>query len=268
MWLVYTTCSLIVACLCSAPAAVGLTACEAKYATIEDVRLISLSAAEASFEAEINPQGKETSYEFLILARQVHFSESPELLSGLSQDGRIAAGTGAAAVNASFSDLQSGYIYWLEVIATNLAGKTRSTPTFFFYDDPPAEKEESSGHWPYRTDESGCAIESGDLASAKTVQEQREKEAAEAKAAEEATRKRQAEEHERLRASQPSCVVPSLKGDTLRIARRRIEAAHCSLGAVKRPLDHHGRLVVAQQAPRRGTRLTDGARITLTLHSH
>jgi hypothetical protein len=262
---------------------VDLPACEARYATIEDVRLISLSVAGASFEAEINPEGTDTSYEFVILGRQVHFSGAPERLPGPVQGDRLAAGTSAVAVNAVLPGLQSGYIYWLEVVATNLAGKTRSTPGAFFYDDPSAEHEPTSDRWPYRTDESGCAIESGNLAAVETVREQREKEAAEAKAAEakaaeakaaaakaaaEAVQKRQPEEQERpLSRAQLDCVVPGLKGDTLRLARRRMAAAHCSLGVVKLPRVRHGVLVVAQQTPSRGKRLEDGARITLTLRS-
>jgi hypothetical protein len=266
-------CAVVFGCLCSTPAAVGLPACEAKYATIEDVRLIALGVAGASFEAEINPEGTETSYEFVILGRQLHFSEAPERLPAPVQGGRLAASTSVVAVNVLLSGLQSGYIYWLEVVATNLAGKTRSTPGAIFYDDPSAEHEPTSDPWPYRTDESGCAIESGDLAAVETVREQRGKEAveakaAEAKAAEEAARERQGEEQERsLSRAQPDCVVPGLKGDTLRLARRRIAAAHCSLGGVKRPRVHHGVLVVAQQTPPRGKRLKDGAPITLTLRS-
>ena len=264
-------CAVVFGCLCSASVAVGavdLPACEAKYATIEDVRLISWSVAGASFEAEINPEGTETSYEFVVLGRQVRFSEAPELLSGPVQDGRLAAGTGTVAVNASLPSLQSGYVYWLEVVATNLAGKTRSTPGAFFYDDPSAEHESWWTPWPYRTDLSGCDLEAFRLGGAEVLPEQREKETAEAKAAEEAARKRQAEEQERpLSRVQPDCVVPGLKGDTLRVARRQIAAAHCSLGRVKRPWVHHGVPVVVEQTPHRGERLKDGARITLTLRS-
>jgi hypothetical protein len=101
----------------------------------------------ASFEAEINPEGIETGYEFVILARQVHFSETPERLPGPVQGGQLVAGTSAVAVNALLSGLQTGYIYWLEVVATNLAGKTRSTPGAFFYDDPSAEHEPPVGLW-------------------------------------------------------------------------------------------------------------------------
>jgi hypothetical protein len=230
---------------------------------IEDVRLTGLNIAGASFEAAINPEGTETAYEFVIIGRQVHGSEPPERLSGPVQGGRIAAGTSAVAVSTLFSGLQPGYIYWLEVAATNLAGKTRSTPEDFFYDDPSAEGEQIPNPWPYRTEESGCANESGNLAAENTVKEQRAKEAAEAKTAEEAARKLREQERRRVNA-RPICVVPGLKGDTLRVARRRIAAAHCRLGAVMGPRDH-GRLVVARQTPRRGSRLKDGARIALTL---
>jgi hypothetical protein len=265
-------CVVVAGCLSSAPVTVGsvdLPACDAKFATIEHVRLLSFSAAGASFEAQINPEGTETGYEFVILGRQVHASESPERLSAPVQDGRLAAGTSAVPVTVLSSGLQSGYIYWLEVVATNLAGKTRSTPSAYFYDDPSAEVEPLSNPWPYRTDPSGCAIESGKLGAEETVREQREKEALQTRAAEEAARKRQAEEVESQHSHiKPNCVVPNLRGDTLRIARRRISAAHCSLGSVTWPRIHRGRVVVVRQTPRRGRHLRDGARVSLVLRSH
>ena len=173
-----SACVIVVGCLSSAPVTVGsvdLPACDAKFATIEDVRLIGFSAAGSRFGALINPEGTETGYEFVILGRQVHASESPERLYAPVQDGRLAAGTSAVPVNVLLSSLQSGYMYWLEVVATNLRGTTRSTPSAYFYDDPSAEDEPLLVRWPYRTDPSGCADESGRFGAEETVREQREK---------------------------------------------------------------------------------------------
>jgi hypothetical protein len=265
------TCAVVVACLCHVPVAVGATdlpACEAKYATIEDVRLIGLSAAGASFEGEINPEGTETSYEFSIIGRQMNGSERPEELSGPVQGGQLGAGTSAVSVHVLLSGVQPGYVYWLEVVATNLAGTTRSTPGYFFYDDRSAEGEPIVSHWPYRTDESGCSIESGDLAAARTVQEQREKEAAEKKTAEEArSAAKIAAEGARPTATVRSCIVPSLKGDTLNVARHMILRAQCRVGKVSRPHHHRGALVVLRESPARGRTLAAGAAIALRLGS-
>lgn len=53
------------------------------------------------------------------------------------------------------------------------------------------------------------------------------------------------------------CVVPELKGDTLRVAQRMLARDHCRLGKVTLPHRHRGRLVVTHQSRRVALRLAD-----------
>jgi hypothetical protein len=63
----------------------------------------------------------------------------------------------------------------------------------------------------------------------------------------------------------PTCVVPSLKGDSLSRVRRALRAAHCELGTVRRRHGAHGALVVTAQAPVHGRKLAQGAPVAVTL---
>ncbi|HEY5262272.1 MAG TPA: hypothetical protein VIJ33_09180 [Solirubrobacteraceae bacterium] len=70
----------------------------------------------------------------------------------------------------------------------------------------------------------------------------------------------------REESQKPQCVVPSLKGDTLRKARRVLGGAHCRLGSVVQPrCRHKGALRVTHQQSPRGKRLLGGARVGVTL---
>jgi uncharacterized delta-60 repeat protein len=64
----------------------------------------------------------------------------------------------------------------------------------------------------------------------------------------------------------PSCVVPKLKGKTLKAAKRAIRRAHCSLGKVTRAYSakvKRGRVLA--QKPKPGRKLAAGAKVRLTL---
>jgi hypothetical protein len=63
------------------------------------------------------------------------------------------------------------------------------------------------------------------------------------------------------------CIVPSLKGHSLKAARRLLRHAHCTLGKVERPRHRGGALVVIRQRVRRGTKLRDGAAVAVVLGS-
>jgi hypothetical protein len=128
---------------------------------------------------------------------------------------------------------------------------------------PPGAGSECVGcDEPYETKESQWAIESGNEAAARTLQEAREEEHAKeaAKLAEEAADK-QTEE----RPPVPACVVPTLRGDTLAVARRALRRAHCRTGKLSRPRRYRGPLAVDQQRPRAGKKLADGAAVALSL---
>jgi hypothetical protein len=66
------------------------------------------------------------------------------------------------------------------------------------------------------------------------------------------------------------CRVPKLKGLSLAKAKRRLRAAHCKLGKVKRPKLRKGRgtivrLVVKKQSPRPGKVLAKNAKVRVSL---
>ena len=61
------------------------------------------------------------------------------------------------------------------------------------------------------------------------------------------------------------CLVPSLKGDTLKAARRALSRAHCKLGRVTEPHSRRTTLVVTTQALRAGDRLADHAPVSIKL---
>lgn len=263
---------------CCSQAVAGLPACEAKSPTIESVTVKEPTMAGVDLEAQINPQGNETSYKFLTVWRALEPRERGEPVPAGSpaQEGHIGAGESDVTVSAFLSGLQPGYTYWFEVVATSLGNNTRSTSRALPYFNPDWHSETGTSGYedgpPYvPSQRAGCADESGNLAAAETVREQREKEGKEAaakeavaKQAEEAALKRLAEEHSAVVVS-ASCVVPSVKGDTLSAARNAIARAHCRLGRLKRPSHYHGALIVTAQTPRRGSTLSNGASVTLVL---
>ena len=157
------------------PSAQALTACEAMKPTIEDVRLTGITLAGVGIEAQIDPEGTETAYEFLVVWRALNPTERGEPLPGgpRPQGGRIPAGAGNVTVSAVVSGLQPGYTYWYEVVASNLAGKTKygGGPFSYFYKGGYPNGTGSGP--PYITEESPCAIESGNEAAARTLQEYR-----------------------------------------------------------------------------------------------
>jgi virginiamycin B lyase len=67
----------------------------------------------------------------------------------------------------------------------------------------------------------------------------------------------------------PACVVPKLLGKSLAAARKALASAHCKLGKVTKPKARRGRrlspLVVAGQGRRAGTKLPEGAGVSVRL---
>jgi len=80
---------------------------------------------------------------------------------------------------------------------------------------------------------------------------------------------REARAQEALSKGQPQpapCVVPSLKGHSLGAAKKSLHRANCKLGRVTMPVRAaHGALVVIRQGQPRGTRLSGGAPVGVTL---
>jgi hypothetical protein len=109
----------------------------------------------------------------------------------------------------------------------------------------------------------------------KAAEERSQREMAERQHHEEAEQSEKArlekEEGERKRAKEAAavCIVPSLRGDSLKGARGALRKAHCELGgvtvAVPRGYHGHGAVVVRAQSLRRGTRHTDRTAVAITL---
>jgi hypothetical protein len=257
-------------CLWFAPSVAALTACEAKKATIDHLALTESSATGIAVEAAINPQGSETAYEFRIALRQ-RTTGSSELLPGgaLAEGGRLPAGNSDVTVDARLSGLEPGYLYLYEVIASNLAGKTKSAAWFNDYAD-------WTGLYPgipYEPEVTPCELESTQLLADqiyREAQEARERTAREAteRAEAEAALKRGAEAQKAPPAATPvegACVVPRLHGDTLTVARHALERAGCRLGQVRGRSRHRRTLVVIEQSVIKGTRLVTRAVVGITL---
>jgi hypothetical protein len=68
-------------------------------------------------------------------------------------------------------------------------------------------------------------------------------------------------------ASKPACKVPRITGLSLARAKKRIKAAHCALGKVKRAsqASHAKTLVVAGVSPKAGSSLPGGTRVAIRL---
>jgi hypothetical protein len=258
---------------CCSQAVAGLSACEAKSPTIESATVGEVTTTGISLEAQINPQGNETKYEFLTVWRELHPRERGEPIfpNAPTQEGHIGVGNNGVTVSAFLSGLQPGYTYWFEVIATSLGNNTKSTieVPYFNPDWYSSGYEEGPPYIP--PSRAGCSHESGDLSAAETVREQREKEAKEtsvkqaaAKQAEESTLKRLSEEHPAV-VLPTVCIVPSVEGDTLSAARHTIARTHCRLGRLRRPSHYHGALIVIGQTPHRGSTLPNGALVALVL---
>jgi hypothetical protein len=64
----------------------------------------------------------------------------------------------------------------------------------------------------------------------------------------------------------PKCVVPRLTGDTLATARRRLRAAHCTLGTITEPQAKNGQtLIVSRTTPKAGSHRKNKARVSVML---
>jgi hypothetical protein len=100
----------------------------------------------------------------------------------------------------------------------------------------------------------------------KEAQAQRAAQERKAREEAEAEEQEQREVGEGAKAVSSSCLVPSLKGDSLAKARRVLSKAHCELGKVATPkADRHGKLVIAGQGIRPGRKLPDHTRVGVTM---
>ncbi len=261
-----------------------MTACEAIEPTIERVGLTEVTPAGVVLEAQINPQNSATTYEFVIVAQVRNPSESGERTpeGPRALGGPIPAGAGDVTVSGLVTGLQSGYTYWYEVVASNLAGETRSGGDNAFSYYYTGGYPDGTGGAPYEaTPPSACSVEfaqrEAERITARTEAERRQqaREYEEQVAKEDAVRYaseaaalKQREEKEtnaEVASHVQSCIVPALKGDTLSAARRSIKEAHCRLGEVLEPHHHRGVLMVVGQSHRHGEKLASGTAIAVTM---
>jgi hypothetical protein len=224
----------------------------------------------ATVEAEINPEGSQTSYEILLEGA----------VDTQRREGVLAAGFEPHAVTDVLAGLQPGSEYKYRVIATNSYGKAGWVGVSFVTcpADGPCPMQPAPGGeelWNIegaeRAAQEAPRLEAEREARQKEAEERLVKEAAERAAKERGIREageragREAAERAAAAAHTLKCVVPRLRGDSLGAARRALRSAHCSLGKVAQPRTHQGSLVVVAQNVRGGRKLAKGAKVGVTL---
>ena len=262
--------------LCFAPSALAAGG----GPTVRNASASSVTENGATLEAQIDPEGGETAYEFRIECQDapVGSSACEELALSPQGRGQIAAGSGAETVSATLEDLRPGTSYWYVAVATNSAGRAESRLRSLVTQSLGACK--GSG-CPYTTELPEWVEKYDEEAAVKTVKEYEAKQQQKAKeheeqqtkeavrlAAEGAALKLREEEDEAAKDVGPvvlECVVPSLKGDTLSTAREALSKAHCVLGKVSRAKGRRGRLVVVGQRVGAGGKLPNDTRIGVAL---
>jgi hypothetical protein len=213
--------------------------------------------------ANINPEGLETTYEIWLECPSCDPSDQKSA-------GLLPAVNEARAVTLVLSGLQPGR-YWFAVLAHNAAGEASQRSDILEVPASPAPFP--VGTAPVGVVRAPYLGEASEQLKAIAEQHAREQEAQRAEegarlAAETVERqRREAEEAASAPVQQraQTCIVPSLKGDTLDAADRALADAHCHLHKVARPRRHHGTILVTRQDPRPGERLPTGGGVTLTL---
>ncbi|HVC07538.1 MAG TPA: hypothetical protein VND98_08155 [Solirubrobacterales bacterium] len=120
---------------------------------IESELVSHITATDATLEAEINPGGLETEYEFwLMFANCQNPSTGTGVCDSISVQrvdaGKISAGSSGEAVSTTLTHLQPGYSYAYWVVATNSAGEVVGEDRGFTTQsaDPPSIESESVSH--------------------------------------------------------------------------------------------------------------------------
>jgi hypothetical protein len=237
----------------------------------------SVTETSATVQAQINPQGSETSWEIYLecqapLPSAASDSSKCQPITGGPQrhEGRIAANAATEMVQAEMTGLQPGYSYTYSVIAGNSAGREGllgvefgtcllhgSCPTGGWPGVPLWNREASE-----RASAEAPRIEAELEAKKKREQEEQ---AAHERAIREAGERAGRDVAERELLARGRCVVPRLKGDSLVNARKALRRALCKLGNVIRPSKHHRRLVVHSQSVEAGRNLDQGSSVSVRL---
>jgi hypothetical protein len=256
----------------------AIAATSAPEVRLEGVSEISSTGATA--RAWVDPEGGETSYEIWLECREVWGSPGPcEPLSAdpQRQQGTLPAVSEPLLVTDTFTGLQPGYLYKYRVVATNSAGRSG----FFGAGFEPVICQPMSlcPAQPYAPGEPLWILEGGEreaqeaprLEAEREAKHREEEERPAKEAAERAAKEREIREagerigREQAERAASACLVPRLKGDSPGRARHALHTADCGLGRFTVPHGPHGRLVVAGQSVRGGSRLPAGTRVALTL---
>lgn len=238
-------------------------------------------SAEVSFE--LRPDGAETTYSIELA------TEDGWQLEG---EGKVPASRLEVEVTQEISGLQPEQTYYFYVFAANAVGRDSEYgiigPEPQEQRTPPGLAEGSGAGKPVEFEESPWVRESGELRGDEAPLREAEREAAAERAAQEAAAQAGAvAAHEReLReqgeragrekaerearekavadhAAAQRCVVPKLRGDSLKAARRALERSHCRLGSVRRTGRDSSAVVAQRSKP--GVRLPVGSKVAITL---
>jgi hypothetical protein len=229
--------------------------------------------SKVTVEAQINPEGLETSYEIGLecqICGPAGYSPSVGQLPGVEE---------TRTVRLDLTGIQPGS-YKFDVRAGNAAGEafwqselTVPVPPPGACPDgcstsPPYDPEISRSSKPAE-EESATIVREYEARQRHlaTEQEEANARATAMRAAEEAALKPRQEEPTAVRSEGPACTVPSLRDDTLKTARRALAKAHCRLGKVSRQARHHSAFLVIHQSPRYGKELPGGATVAVKLGS-
>jgi hypothetical protein len=197
------------------------------------------------------------------------------------QTGEIPAGYGDQTVSATVTGLHPGYAYWYVVAALNSAGETDGKSPYYFGFGSGASSEwlgpaipniRPIPLWAVRGAAQGAAREVQRAEEERRERERPNEELRAANRASEEAARRAAEEAAGGKGQAdegvaPSCIVPVLKGYTLRGAKRALDRAHCRVGRVTYPRHRRRRLTltVSAQSRRPHQRLADGTAVALRL---
>ncbi len=278
-WVVLVCCGVLAGgLLFSAPLAM---ASEAEPPTIASTEVTDVTETSVTLVAQVEPHDSEGEYEFKLVQQGSPPAFRGEPIPGGPQVHKRRIGPGEQTVSAVMTDLQPGHVYWYVLVVSNSEERARTGDSYFSFHYS-GDFPEGIGGAPYEPEIPEWAIDLSEEESAQVVKEyeakqrqvareREERQAAEAAklAAEAAALKSQEEAlaSAHTAPASPICVVPSVRGDALSVARRAISKAHCRLGRVIRPHRHRGALIVIGQTPRHGRKLVGETAIEVALGS-
>jgi hypothetical protein len=174
--------------------------------TIEDTTT-KVYEHEGTIEAQIDPQGSETTYEIWLECRGAH---EPTWPCEQRVEGRLAAGFEAKTVSLQLTGLQEGTYYEYGVVASNSAGQTNESGVNIMQDPvipPGACPDGCSSGKPYEPEISAGVIKLNEEESARAVREYEAKHAKEL----EAQHAKEHEEQEFMQAAARAAEVAARK---------------------------------------------------------